>query len=167
VYFSPDELGDLERAIKRLILAAQDMYEVRAAADFLRQSHDLPVAVVRALETAIPVAYARPWGKRRRNAIGGLEAHWLPTRPDLQTAHKKMFRLRNKVYAHTDEEEIEARWIYRMNGALRPSGFVPAVRPSNPDLLDPLFTELAESQEERFGEGIRELQRRLASLSDR
>jgi hypothetical protein len=50
------ELGDLDRSLKRLVLAAQDMIEVVAAANFLLQRHDLPGDVRRALETAIPVA---------------------------------------------------------------------------------------------------------------
>src|SRR5437016_4095876 len=69
-------------------LAGQDMAECRAAAQFLDSQH-LPGDVCRALETAIPVAYARPWG--RSNTIGGLGDHWLPPRDD-------------EVYAHTGEE---------------------------------------------------------------
>ena len=161
--FSSNELADVERSLKRLIFAAQDMVEVRDAAEFLREA-DAPGGVLRALETAIPVAYTRPWGTRhRQSAIGGLEDHWRPTRPDLLAAHKNMFLLRDKVYAHTDKEGIGERWIHGMDSVLRPSAFIPAWRPRNPDLLEPVFTDLVESQLERFGEGIEELQARLAA----
>jgi hypothetical protein len=164
VYFSADELADLERSLKRLILAAQDMIESLAAANFLLQRDDLPGDVRRALETAIPVAYARPWGKS--NTIGGLELHWLPARPDLRAVHDEMILVRNKVYAHTDEE-INARWIHGMSEAMkRPSPvLIPAWRPLNPDLLEPLFLGLAESQKDKLGAGAVELQRRLAATS--
>lgn len=135
MHFSPEELADLTRSVKRLILGAQDMIEARAAAVFLRERDDLGGDVRRALDTAIPVAYARPWGKR--NTIGGLEDHWLPTRPDYRAVHNEMILVRNKVYAHTDEE-IGARWIHDMSsiGASEPV-FVPMWRPLNSDLLDP------------------------------
>ena len=135
--FSPAELADPERSLKRLILAAQDMIESLAAATFLIERNDLPGDARRALETAIPVAYARPWGGS--NTIGALEPHWLPERPDLRSVHNKMLFVRDKVYAHTDEE-VEARWIHGMSEALRlPVPVVPAWRPLNPD-LDPCFS---------------------------
>lgn len=59
MHFSPEELADLTRSVKRLILGAQDMIEARAAAVFLRERDDLGGDVRRALDTAIPVAYAR------------------------------------------------------------------------------------------------------------
>jgi hypothetical protein len=163
VHFSPEELADLTRSVKRLILAAQDMIEARAAAVFLRERDDLGGDVRRALETAIPVAYARPWGKR--NTIGGLEDHWLPTRPDYRAVHDEMILVRNKVYAHTDEE-IGARWIHDMSSILGASEpvFVPMWRPLNPDLLDPRFIDLAEHQKDRFIEGFQQLQSRLSPV---
>jgi hypothetical protein len=52
--------------VTRLVLAAQDMVECRAAVDFLGEGTDIPCELRRALETAAPVAYARPWGKFER-----------------------------------------------------------------------------------------------------
>jgi hypothetical protein len=69
VYFSQEELADVERSLKRLILAAQDVIEARAAADLLLERNDLPGDVRRALEAAIPVAYARPGASRTRSVV--------------------------------------------------------------------------------------------------
>jgi hypothetical protein len=63
VKFSEAELADIERSAKRLVLAAQDMVECRAAVDFLQERYAIPGDVQRALETGAPVAYARPWTK--------------------------------------------------------------------------------------------------------
>ena len=163
VHFSAHELADLPRSIARLIFAAQDMAESSAAAAYLLERNDLSGDVRRALETAVPVAYARPWGKS--NTIGGLESHWLPKRPDYQSLHTELINVRNKVYAHTDEE-IAARGIEDVSAMAGVPGpfYVPAWHPLNPDLL-PAIAELAKSQKQRFVEGVQELQRRLGSPS--
>jgi hypothetical protein len=161
VHFSAQELADLPRSIARLIFAAQDMAESSAAAECLLERNDLSGDVRRAPETAVPAAYARPWGKS--NTIGGLESHWLPKRPDYQSLHTELINVRNKVYAHTDEE-IAARGIEDVSAIAGVPGpfYVPAWHPLNPDLL-PTIAELAESEKERFVEAVQELQRRLGS----
>jgi hypothetical protein len=131
------------------------MVECRAAVDFLREKTDIPGDVRRALETAAPVAYARPWGKS--NTIGALGTHWRPNRWDQLVLHEELIKARNRVYAHSDEE-IGTRSVLDISRMLATSGpaFVPAWRPLNVDLL-PEIAELAESQKVRFVEGVREL----------
>jgi hypothetical protein len=155
VLFSPAERADLERSARRLLLAAQDMVECRAAVDFLRQRTDLTGEVRRALETAAPVAYARPWGES--NTIGALGSHWRPNRWDQLVLHEELIKVRDRVCAHTDEE-IGARWVSDSSGMLGISAptLLPAWRPLDLDLF-PEIAELAESQKVRFVEGVREL----------
>jgi hypothetical protein len=159
----PDELSEAEKAepersIKRLFLAGQDMAESRAAAEFLL-SQELPGDVRRALETAIPVAYARPWG--RTNTIGALCDHWFPPREDLKRLHDALILARNKVYAHTDEE-MEARGITDVSDIVGQPGpiFATSWNPLNPELL-PAIVDLTLLQEQRFNRGALLLQRRL------
>jgi hypothetical protein len=134
------------------------MVECRAAADFLQERTDLNGDVRRALETAIPVAYVRPWGKW--NTIGVLGPERLPRRPEQVELHNGLILVRNKVYAHTDEE-IGARWITGMDKALGVPGMplVPAWRPLNLDRL-PEIAKLAEGQKARFLDGVFDLHQR-------
>lgn len=140
------ELADPERSFNRLLFAAQDMGECRAAIDFLLARNDIPGEVRRALETGVVVAYARPWGKR--NTIGPLEDHWLPQEPEGLALQYELIKDRNKVYAHTDEE-VKARWVAGAHweaGALRkPASLLPAWRPLTLDRL-PEIAQLAEPE---------------------
>jgi hypothetical protein len=155
VLFSPAELADVERSVKRLVLAAQDMVECRAAVDFLGEGTDIPCEVRRALETAAPVAYARPWSNS--NALGALGTHWRPNRWDQLVLHEELIKLRDSVSAHT-HEEIGAQWMSDISTMLETSmqSFVRPWHPLNRDLF-PQIAELAESQRVRFVEGVREL----------
>jgi hypothetical protein len=155
VLFSPAELADVERSVKRLVLAAQDMVECRAAVDFLGEGTDIPCELRRALETAAPVAYARPWGNS--NALGALGTHWRPNRWDQLVLHEELIKLRNSVSAHT-HEEIGAQWMSDISTMLETSmqSFLRPWRPLNHDLF-PQIAELAASQKVRFVEGVREL----------
>lgn len=135
------------------------MQECSAAASYLHSATGIPGDVRRALETAIPVAYARPWGKS--NTIGGLPDHWLPADGAARRLHEQLIDLRNKVYAHTDEE-IDARQIEDVSSIAGVPGpyFVPAWHPLNEEVL-PAIQQLTESQKARFVAGTHELQRRM------
>jgi hypothetical protein len=160
---SPDELADLPRSTARLVFAAQDMDECSAAALFLLERDDLSGNVRRALETAVAVAYARPWGKS--NTIGSLGDHWLPSTPQERFLHDDVIAIRHKVYAHTDEE-IAARGIKDMSELAGVPGplFVPVWHPLNPNLLRPI-AQLAQSQKGRFVAAVQELQERVRSTT--
>lgn len=157
VLFSPAELADVERSVKRLVLAAQDMVECRAAVEFLGEGTDIPCEVRRALETAAPVAYARPWGNS--NTLGALGTHWRPNRWDQVVLHEELIKVRDNVSAHTDEE-IGAQSMSDISTMLETSmrSFVWPWHPLNRDLF-PQIAELAECQRVRFVEGSRELVR--------
>jgi hypothetical protein len=74
--------------------------------------------------------------------------------------HEALIMVRNKVYAHTDEE-IGARWIHGMDALLeRQELLAPAWRPLNLELL-PEIAELAKAQGARLAEGA--YLRRLAA----
>jgi hypothetical protein len=135
------------------------MVECRAAVEYLRERDDLPGDVRRALETAAPVAYARPWGKT--NTIGGLAEHWLPESPSGRTLHRELVKLRDKLYAHTDEE-FGARCVADVSKMLGTPGpfYAPAWRPLNLDSL-PEISALAEAQKIRFVDGAAELMEQL------
>jgi hypothetical protein len=95
------ERDRLLRDITRFRLARGDMRQVVAAAKALhdeRHNGDL----CRALETAIVVCYARPFG--RRNKVGALHENWGPLK-QFPKIHAQLLSLRDKVYAHTDETE--------------------------------------------------------------
>jgi hypothetical protein len=158
VRFSRAELGDPERSFKRLVLAAQDMLECRAAASFLGGTErHLSGDVRRALETAIPVAYARPWTK---STIGRLGRHWRPGGQEALALHDELITVRNKVYVHTDED-FDARWVHGMDALLEGEALIPGWRPLNLELL-PEIAELAEAQCARLAQGALELRRRWA-----
>jgi hypothetical protein len=156
--FSPAELAEPERSFKRLVLAAQDMVECRAAANFLQERNDLSGDARRALETAIPVAYARPWTKsRKKSSIGPLGGHWRPSVSEQLALHNYLINVRNKLYAHTDED-FNARWVHGMDALLHSELLIPAWRPLNLDRL-PEIAELADAQCARLAEGALELRR--------
>jgi hypothetical protein len=148
------ETEDARRSIKRLLLAAQDMNDCSAAAAELL-TRIAPSSLARALETAIVVCYARPWG--RSNRIGALEARWGPETPEDLALHEELIRLRDKVYAHTDDE-IKARDIEDMSELLGTNHpvFAPGWHPIETEAL-PRIAALAEAQRARFLRGAREL----------
>jgi hypothetical protein len=72
---------------------------VIAAVDALA-AENLNGYLCRALETAIVVCYARPFGKR--NAVGALGDNWPPIVERFPDLHAQLLSLRDEVYAHTD-----------------------------------------------------------------
>src|SRR2546426_8238359 len=87
-------------------LAGESMFDVIAAAEFLRDTW-LPnqpagadhVRVRTALETGMFVTYARPFTQSQLHRLA-------PARgltPEQRQLHEEILELRNSVYAHTDE----------------------------------------------------------------
>ena len=100
--------SQLEKDVRRLILAASDMDQAAAAARALEAESDGVLA--RALETAMVVCYQRPFTKSDLQLSG----EYIPTSGEDARAHADLQRLRNKVYAHTDnasgrQAKIEVR----------------------------------------------------------
>lgn len=101
---------DRKKLTRILILASQDMHEASAAAHALRElrkapGNDEPHALVmaRALETTIVVSYGRSF--KRDNKKQCLRDDDVP--PDKRRLHRKLMRLRDKVYAHSDTTPLE------------------------------------------------------------
>ena len=88
----------LEKLKEGLLLAAEDMEQAHRAATALREDTSTDEAWRRALETAMAVAYMRPFTK------GGwtLPAKFRPTSQLGRDLHRDLKDLRNKVYAHSD-----------------------------------------------------------------
>ena len=101
-------LGD----IRRFQLARGDMLQVIAAVEALNAER-VNGYLCRALETAIVVCYARPFGSR--NAVGPLSTNWPPISDDPEL-HAELMRLRDQVYAHTDK--TEARQVVEVSELL-------------------------------------------------
>jgi len=91
----------LRKEITRFRLAQSDMRQVLAAAQALHAERHNGY-LCRALETAIVVCYARPFGKR--NKVGPIHENWPPL-TQFPKLHAELLSLRDKVYAHTDETE--------------------------------------------------------------
>jgi hypothetical protein len=102
---------------------------------------------LRIMETALAVSYARPWTKA---TVGTLEEHWLPPDRVEQELHFELIRLRDKVYAHTDDE-LGARGVRDVGGMVGATKVMLASewRPRRPELL-PVIEELAATQRKPF-----------------
>lgn len=146
------ERNRLTNEIRRLRLAESDMNQAAAAAQALRTEH-LNGDLCRALETAIAVCYARPYGSS--NKVGVLGDEWLPEDPGDQALHGALLTRRDQVYAHTDR--TDARGIVDVFGD---GTFVEEWRPLSRDVLPRIIT-LAARQQARFREGVEDRQERL------
>ncbi len=154
VPFSVAELADPLLATKRLVLAAQDMQDARDAAEALSAR----VGPARPLETAIVVSYARPW---TRSTIKRLGPHWLPADESDLRLHGTLLRLRDKLYAHTDDD-LGARGMHDVSaivGSADPR-FAPQWRPLDRAVL-PDIIALTERQLDRFRVASSELGRQI------
>lgn len=158
--FSAAELADPLLATKRLLLAAQDMQDAREAAESL----DARVGPARPLETAIVVSYARPWTV---SSIKRLEDHWLPAGEADLRLHHALLGVRDKLYAHTDDE-LGARGMQDVSsivGTAEPQ-FAPSWRPLDRALL-PDIIALTNRQLERFRDAAGELGRQISRFTVR
>jgi hypothetical protein len=90
----------LKKRQQALLLGAIDMNHAHAAASALDAEAD-EVNVMRALETAIAVSYARAF---TNSSLLRLDAEdFAPADPDARRLHEYLLELRDTVYAHTDK----------------------------------------------------------------
>jgi hypothetical protein len=82
-----------------LILATEDMDQATEAAVALRTDTSDNAAWRRALETAMAVAYMRPFTR----GAWRLPKKYLPASSTGRDLHKRLKQLRNRVYAHSDK----------------------------------------------------------------
>jgi hypothetical protein len=108
------------------------------------------------LETGLAVVYCRPFSGPPRD--DGTEARTLvdSLAPESHL-HAKLFEVRNKLYAHTDEEYAHRREAVDPFGA---HSYAEAYRLLNPDLLQPIEL-LALALAERFREQRKVLEQTL------
>jgi hypothetical protein len=99
---SSDQWRRLREQVTRFAFAESDMYQASAAARLLLQQGPDEVHAARALETAMVVCYARPFG--RNDGIGTLPDKYAPQDERGRAMHDVLLLLRRKVYAHTDAE---------------------------------------------------------------
>jgi hypothetical protein len=134
--------------VELLALAASDMKQCAAAARLLVKRSD--VNERRSLETAIAISYARAFSKR---SFGKLDDKTRRPHDDVgQRLHKRLIKMRNRVYAHLDQDRSGLVTI-----ALDDDSFIRSVgvgeqwKPiARPDL--PLIVEMCEEQAGRFAE---------------
>jgi hypothetical protein len=96
--------SDRNRLTKRqtaLVLASTDMKHARAALDALENEH-ASVHLMRALETAIFVSYARAFTQSSLLQLNTDE--FRPVDRNLAGLHDDLLQLRDKAYAHTDKD---------------------------------------------------------------
>jgi hypothetical protein len=163
--------SDRNRLLKRqraLLLAAADMDQAMAAAQALEaESHE--VALMRALETAVVVCYARAF---TTSSLVRLDAvAYAPTIERLTNLHDDLLKARDRVYAHTDKasgrsasiEVISATGLGNLAGLPVGFGFeareswLPFPREAIADAVS-----LFETQRERFRREAAELELRLS-----
>ncbi len=85
------------RHVRRFVLAASDMRQAAAAAEYLRSEH-LNGDLCRALETAICVCYARPFSET--NTIGPVDPKkWAPADAPARYLHESLLYYRDKAFA--------------------------------------------------------------------
>jgi hypothetical protein len=143
--------------ITRFRLAQADMRQVMAAVEALSKEHQNGY-LCRALETAIVVCYARPFGSK--NKVGPIGKKWAPLK-SFPKLHAELLRLRDKVYAHTDK--TEARQVVdagKMIGA--ESAWTEGWHAIRREAL-PVIHELARQLEASLGAAVED---RVAKLRD-
>src|SRR6478672_2194914 len=96
--------SDRNHVMKRqraLLLAASDMEQAAAAAQAL-DAESADVSLMRALETAIAVCYARAFTQISLHRLN--RAEYEPAEPHLAELHRALIAHRDNVYAHTDKK---------------------------------------------------------------
>jgi hypothetical protein len=96
-----DRRRELEKNVRRLILAASDMDQAVAAAK--ARQVELDGVLARALETAMVVCYMRPF-----KASPQRSGDYVPSAGDDATMHAELKFLRDKAHAHNDD--ASGRW---------------------------------------------------------
>jgi len=138
----------LEKQQQAVLLAAADMEEAAEAAKALMTTDEGPLAF--ALETGMVTAYARPFTASDLRVPRGFDE--LDYEPD-RRLHEELMTLRDKVYAHTDDESGREIANYNLTedaeaGTAEISYLIGRI-PIDRERL-PLVIGLCERQEDRF-----------------
>ena len=150
----PTEINRIRNEIRRLVLAAADMRLAADGARALARNSSSPHA--RLIEIGVFVAYCRSFsGPPRPGLEPRTEVDTLA--PENSTLHGIIFRVRSKLFAHTDDD-----YVYRRE-ARDPFGehsHSEEYSDLNPDFLEEL-SRLADGNRERFIAAQREREQAL------
>ncbi len=140
------------KRLRALLLAASDMEQASAAAQAL-DAESTDVFLMRALETAIAVCYARAFTQSSLYRLN--RAEYEPVEPHLAELHRALIAHRDKVYAHTDKEGgRNATLLVETPSPVELPGRVDFVRQEDWEPLPrqelPAVVELSLLQRERF-----------------
>jgi hypothetical protein len=145
------EINRLRREIRQLALAIADMRLAYEAADTMRSGY---APSYRVIEAGMVVIYCRAYtedSKRRQPITLDL----LPPDPDARRFHDELFKLRDQVYAHTDETPnrgiVDPFQVHR---------YTEGYRRWKPESFDKL-EHLARSQEKVFRDALTQRERAL------
>jgi hypothetical protein len=163
------ERAEVEHQVKCLRLAAWDMDQAHSGAISIPHSTFAGVRAV--LETGLAVSYARPFtrsdAKPRLNLLHLLPdgrqdgSDWLPEDPLDLGIHGQLMRLRNEVYAHTDDTEW--RKVVNAGSIIEGAEHLHAVRWSlMPDDWLAKVAPMVERQRDRFKREARARELRLS-----
>lgn len=144
----------VKRELGQLVKAEMDMRLVAEAATALAE--DQYPTCPRILETGLIVAYCRAFTKDGRGRIP-VTTTMVPTAGEDLRLHNVLFKLRDTVYAHSDETMAR--------GAFDPFGehaYVEGYRPLRSEVL-PQIGELAGKQQRQFRAAIEDRSRRLTA----
>lgn len=153
-------MEDLKRQIRRWVLSSMDLDQALERVNYVlehrlyRETTEVDRIVSRALQTAMIVAYSRPFsGNRDQEHNTWRLDEFLEVYNEQELAfHSRLLRNRNQVYAHSDSEIRDLR-IHVMN-----IGGVPMVLPMsrNP------YVSMCETELERFREMVQKLRARIS-----
>lgn len=141
------DVNRIMREIRQLVLARKDMELVAEGAQVLRADGYVPC--VRLIEAGMVVSYCRAYsadGKRRIPVTAAM----LPLDHRLAVFHDEIVKLRDTIYAHSDETPNRV--------STDPFGdhrYTEGYHPWRPESFD-VFIELARSQEMRFCKALTE-----------
>jgi hypothetical protein len=145
------EINRLRREIRQLALAIADMRLAYEAADTMRRRSNPSSRVI---EAGMVVIYCRAYtedSKRRRPITLDL----LPKEPEARRFHDELFKLRDQVYAHTDETANRA-----VLDPFQAHRYTEGYRRWKPESFDKL-EQLARAQETVFREALTQREQAL------
>jgi hypothetical protein len=152
----------LETLQEKLLLAVEDMEQANAAATALRADRSDDEAWRRALETAMAVAYMRPF----TSGAWKLPARYEPKAGNEGVLHTRLRKLRNEVYAHSDRRSGRSA---DMSASLRTGNDVLIRYRTGWEAFPvedlPAVQELVNNQRERFLAGAAAIHVELAEAS--
>jgi len=160
------------REYRRLVLSSIDLDQAIEWVDLIlgnqlyRERDEKERAISRGLQTAMVVAYSRPFSgnDERKHTTGKLRGELLDVfDKDEKTIHSRVLKLRHKVFAHTDSEvrdlKVNVASVMGIPFAM-PLSHNPFVSMSEAELVR--FRQMARKLSTRIAEELTKVQERLS-----